>query len=489
MSALSLYKTAVTNGYLFTLEEEFLDGKLHTQTELNEWRARYALGNKWNNIGDEYANSLGDYARVKSNALDVGDGLGVDDITDAQAIAKAYTTTPEATDSVLTMPLDWSLYSKWGAIRDASFVDLIEQTSIHTARVKELILLQVRETTMDYSNSDWFSSEALDGNWLHAENFHKMLLAYTYLPDGTFTTAEVDEIKIWFDNLATWIKGINGERYWRQSEDGFSFNVNVFDVRAYMPRNSIANIDNTSKYVTTDRYGYEGSQPFFPPGFYITNRQLGMTNFLVAVGAVFGIDEYLMMGSQFVKEYVAFYTDENGYFSELQRCTEDRPNYGLGYWGYSYLNILEISHKLKHTNFDMLFDYKTKTNMSGIDGSMVEGTTEKSLEWIAVKFVENFLMSSSPSIYPYGSVVQDLSTVINMFTSTSTTGDFGAIALSGRVITALRVANKVFSNTTISSVLTGTNGNKFGWSDLVTNQRPGALGVQPTNFFQYADTY
>ncbi|MBX2846805.1 MAG: hypothetical protein KTR16_00680 [Acidiferrobacterales bacterium] len=399
---------------------------------------------------------------------------------------------------------DWYEFGRFDQARDAAFIDLLDNTTTHTARIKSLLLQQAQQPCIDFTNRDLFTNGPnITSFWLYLEWANKVLRAYDYLDESVFTTQEKTTIDDWFKGAAEWAYYYLTVRHLGD----------LYDYRAADPINSLINLPNPDNPNNTGywqnrpayasyRIRYEGSSIFWPGGSIINNRQLGQLNFVVMAGIKFDVEEWKREGAQTVKEYVSFHFDDNGYYAELNRSADSssqagmalgipvKAEHGLSYGANSLVNIAEIAHILYLAGYDNLFEYRSKARINQASGEIEAGSVEKSLEWVLLKFRENFMLASSPAIYPLGLSTEQRNTdTVIHFCKNTHREKVGGNRVVGRMYMPAAIINRYYKNPMIKDIYNASEsfGNLCGYVDTELEIRPGPHGILPGALFQYSD--
>lgn len=517
-----------------------IPGKLYSAAELAFWRNR-AQNGPHVSTGDAYGTSttgsFPDYGIIQgsANKLDSTDDEDIvligktksyiesleivatnEDVTDwtTQISQENYDKLVFADDCVALEPTvglhtfhAWYEFGRFDLARDAAFVDLINGTSTHSSRIKSLLLAQVNAPCMDFNNRNIFRNGVVNNNafWYTLEWLHRVLKTYDFLDESIFTAAEKAIIDDWFKGAAEWA-------YYYVST---YFIEPVYEVRATDPINSVidlphpSNPNNTGFWLNRQAYAgirirYEGSSVFWPAGLMINNRHLGQLNFVVHAGVKFGVDAWKKEGAQIVKEYVSFHFDDQGYFAEVNRAADPssqssmdlgipvKAEHGLSYGANSLINIAEIAHILYLDGYENLFNYRSKARINESSGEIETGTVEKSLEWVLLKFRDNFMLDSAPAIYPLGlSNAQKTSDTVIHFCNNTHRQKVGGGRVVGRMYNPAAIINRYYKNPQIKEIYNFNDdfGNMCGYADSQLEIRPGPHGIAPGMLFQYSDAH
>ena len=522
----SAIKPGVLQPILFLLQnsdesDSLLPGKLYSASDLAFWRNRVATNGPHITRGDAYGTSeTGSYPGYRLVELRAESFPNIPD-RDITITGKdiQYINRLEVVDFVsdaLTQitPDELSEIEYWGHCvvlgtgrhakydsfefgrienaLSASFFDLVSGTSVYTERIKALLLAQAQRPCMDFSNRQIFRNGQNNTTfWLYLEWLHRVLKTYDYLDESAFTDAEKSIMENWFKGAADWSYQYLQERSIE----------NAYSVRAVNPIDSKFDPDywlHRDQYEST-MVRYKNSSRFWPAGSLIGNRELGQLNFLVHAGVKFDNPVWKKEGALTVKEYIAFHFDDDGYFAELNRSTHANPAHGLGYGANSLLAITEIAHILYLDGYENLFEYRSKARVNPLarysdlrnetDVAIIEeGPVERSLEWVFLKFRENFMLDSAPAIYP--SDVPDgqenTETVIHFCTNTSL---IGRSRFVGRMYQPSAIANRYYKNSTIKDIYNFNDdfGNICEFVETILDIRSGPHNILPATLFQYSD--
>lgn len=240
-------------------------------------------------------------------------------------------------------------------------------------------------------------------------------------------------------------------------------------------------VDLSSAWMNHSTLNYKNGKKFYAPGAYINNRQFGITNFLAHAGVKFNNTVWKETAAQLVREYVSLYFDEYGYYAELNRSTVAHPIYGIAYGANTIINLSEITHLLHQDGYVNLFEYKSYATMDFTDGSIIAGSTEKSLEWVFLKFRENFMLESSAPIYP----VENTEEVPTQLIHFCLNPDSESKKTIGRILAPAYIVNNYYKNPLIAEIYGTTKGNICGFDANTLELRAGPNGIAPGYLFQY----
>lgn len=365
-------------------------------------------------------------------------------------------------------------YSSFGRIdvaRDAAFVDLVEKTNVYTDEIKALLLEQAQKPCMNFSDRYYYPYNNIDSTWLYAEWLHRVLLTYDYVGRNNFTVSEQKIMDDWFKGAADWVNYMVSERTTDLiylSRNGLPENYTV-DFNYWLNKNG-------GKQV------YKDSAIFYPPGSTHNNRKFGMLNFLVHAGVMYDNMEWKEEGAKSVREYISFHFDERGYYAELMRSDANHPGHGLAYGANTLVNVAEIARLLNEAGYVNLFEYESKATIDQVTGGVATGSVEKSLEWVMMKFKENFMDAGAQKIYPLENTDKSATQVIHFCLNE----DSRVRDLAVRMYSSAAIINGYYNNDNIRKIYASETGNLCG----VTNSnelRPGPNGIAPGFLFQYAD--
>ena len=483
-----------------------IPGKLYSVAELRFWRARAKSGPhvvRADAYGTVPSGSLPDYALVLGSAQRFNDepksNIILNGVTRADLVEDGLTQQQLAE---ITFVGECAIlnsgnfrtaipsygFGRMGLARDAAFVDLIENTSVNTSRVKSILLEQAQQPCMDFSNRDIYQVGVNNNSfWLYMEWLHTTLKAYDYLDDSVFTAAEKRLMDDWFKSAAQWSYAYVSAYLIEP----------IYQTRASSPINSVIDLNfwQHRPTFTASRQRYKGSTDFWPAGSFINNRHLGQLNYIVHAGVKYNNAAWKKEGAQIVKEYISFHFDENGYYAELNRATFTPgqalgPPLGISYGANTLVNISEIVHILYLGGYENLFEYKSKARINPDTGAIESGTVERSLEWVFLKFRENFMLNSSPAIYPLGLAdnLEGSLTVIHFCKSTFHES-MGKPKVVGRMYHPAVIVNRYYKNPLIKDMYNFSDdyGNICKYPDTDLEIRPGPHGILPATLFQYSD--
>lgn len=399
---------------------------------------------------------------------------------------------------------DYYEFGRFDLARDAAFVDLINDTSANSARIKSLLVQQAQATCMDFSNREIFRN-GINNNtfWLYLEWIHKAFKAYDYLDESIFTEEEKTVVDNWFKGAAEWSYYYTSTRHMG----------GVYKTRASDPIDSVINLPNSTNPANTGfwlnreayssfRIRYEGSSIFWPAGYMINNRHVGHLNFVVHAGVKYDNEDWKKEGAQIVKEYVSFHFDDDGYFAELNRASDKSSGTsqslgipvkavaGLAYGANTLVNIVEMAHILYLDGYENLFEYRSLARINEESGEIEEGTVEKSLEWVLLSFRKNFMLADAPEIYPSGLTEEESNsdTVIH-FCNNTHREKLGTNRVIGRMYNPAVITNRYYKNPLIKEIYNFSNdyGNICELVDTNLEIVPGPHGISPSLLFQYSD--
>jgi len=483
------------------VDQEFgslIPGKLYSARELEFWRQRAENGPyvlRGDAYGSEATGSAPEYSIILASARNLestdDSEIIVPGRSRADLISRGLSTAEleeisfsESDCAALdpdigeTFPA-WYEFGRFGRARDAALVDLINDTSINTARIKSLLLTQAQQPCMDFNNREIFRNGPVNNNsfWLMLEWLHRVLKTYDYVDDSVFTENEKAIIDSWFKGAAQWAHYYVTTTYMEP----------VYKVRALDPLNSVidlpspSNVNNTGYWLNRPAFAkyrirYEGSSAFWPAGSLINNRQLGQVNFLVHAGVKFELNRA---------------SDTSSTASmNLQPPVPVKAEHGLSYGANSLINIAEMAHILYLDGHENLYEYKSKAKINEESGEIEEGSVEKSLEWVLLKFRENFMLNDAPEIYPLGltSDQQNTDTVIH-FCANTHRGKLGTSRIVGRMYSPAAIINSYYKNPLIKEIYNASQdyGNLCGYEDTKLEIRPGPHGVSSGALFLYSD--
>jgi len=167
-----------------------------------------------------------------------------------------------------------------------------------------------------------------------------------------------------------------------------------------------------------------------------------------------------------------------------------RAEHGLSYGANTLINIAEIAHILYLDGYENLFEYKSKARINETSGEIESGTVEKSLEWVLLKFRENFMLRDAPAIYPNGIAdnQENTDTVIH-FCNNTNREKLGTNKVVGRMYNPVAIINRYYKNLLIKQMYNFNDdfGNMCELADNEVEIRPGPNGVLPGALFQYSD--
>lgn len=500
-----------------------IPGKLYSAAELSFWRERANNGPhivRGDAYGTSTTGSSPDYVFIQAGALAfinthdseiVATGISRADLinkglTEEELSEITFSGDCAALDSANSNTFyDWYEFGRINRARDAAFIDLLNGTALQTERIKSLLLQQAQQPCMDFTNREIFRNGVVNNNgfWLTLEWVHRVLKTYDYLDDSAFTVAEKAIVDNWFKGAAEWA-------YYYVSTE---FMEPVYRVRASNPINSVidlpdpSNPNNTGYWLNREAFAmyrirHKDSSVFWPAGMLINNRHLGQVNFVTHAGVKFGVDAWRKEGAQIVKEYVSFHFDDNGYYAELDRSSDLssqvsmnigiplKAESGLGYGANSLINIAEIAHVLYLDGYENLFEYRSKAKINEDSGEIETGNVEKSLEWVLLKFRDNFMSDDSPEIYPLGlaDAQENTDTVIH-FCKNTHREKLGTSRLVGLMYNPAVIVNRYYKNPLIKDIYNASenHGNLCGFVDINVETRPGPHSISPGNLFQYSD--
>jgi len=497
-----------------------LPGKLYTTAELAFWRARADNGGPHIVRGDAYGTlatgSIPGFRFVQQRATALPNTHNSEIIItgkDVQYINRLEVVSVVTDPRTQITPEELEGIKYWGhcvisgtgrhqkydsfefgsiqIAQAAAFVDLINETSTHTERVKSILLAQAQRPCMDFNNRQIFPNGPNNTTfWLYYEWLHRVLKTYDYLDESVFTNTEKAIMENWFKGAADW------SYYFLQARSV----ENAYLVRARNPINSVLdpNYQFHRDESTPSFYRYKGSGRFWPAGSLINNRETGQLNFIVHAGVKFNNPVWKLEGAKTVKEYIAFHFDDDGYFAELRRSNETTPMFSLGYAANTLLNMTEIAHILYHDGYEDLFAYKSRARINpdadfsdlrnGNGLTTIEaGPIERSLEWVFLQFRKNFMLRNAPNIYPLDLAddKESTDTVIHFCNSTKrTTSRF-----VGRMYQPAAIANRYYKNSKIKEMYNFNEdfGNICEFEDTILDIRSGPHSISPATLFQYSD--
>ena len=506
------------------LESEYgslIPGKLYSASELTFWRARAQNGPhvvSGDAYGTSATGSVPDYGIIRgsSRAFDSFDDSDIiltgksrttlvnEGLTEAELAKINFSGNCAVLEVGNRTAYGSHEFGRFDLARDAAFVDLLEGTSRRSSRIKELLLQQAQEPCINFANRDIFQNGPNNNAfWLYLEWIHRAFKAYDYLDSSIFTASERAIVDRWFKGAAEWAYYYTSIRHMG----------GVYNVRASNPINSEINLpspnnpDHTGFWLNREEYSairirYKGSSVFWPAGLLINNRQLGQLNFVVHAGVKYGNNDWKKEGAQIVKEYVSFHFDDDGYYAELNRASDSnsqagidigipvRAEHGLSYGANTLINIAEIAHILYLDGYENLFAYKSKARINESSGEIESGTVEKSLEWVLLKFRENFMLDNSPAIYPLAvSDNQENTDTVIHFCKNTNREKLGTNRVVGRMYNPAAIINRYYKNPLIKEIYNASDdyGNLCGFVDANVETRPGPHGVSPGTLFLYSD--
>lgn len=454
---------------------KILHGKLYTQDELDRWRDR-ALNGIFKTGSDAYEGNFGyadGFAITASNFLSNGN--------DTAYYVLLGTNKPVDLNDSTTFTTDVSFFARSSELKIPAFNDLIRNTTVHSARIKAVLLAQATEPTMDFSNKTLFPESdtvALhDEIWGYSEWTHALLKIYDFLDTTSWTQTELDTMEDWFVGAANWFTYIAdvrmiGDRY---------------ITRSMNPIESVTNIsDNAFNFPNVP---YQGASTFWYPAKMQNNRRLSMVNYCTHVGVKFDIDSLKDSGVMNAREWISFNHDDNGYNWELIRSSgggNGSVSGGLGYVAYTTQNVVEIAHILYHDHYDNLYEYKSLASNNTVDGSIVTGTVEKSLEWIALKIKENHIDLTATDIYPIGATIGTDKVMHYIKCTEPAHNGISVTSTYGLLKAPFYMLNNYFQNPLIEEVYDQPRGNPLNALDNTLRLAVGPAGINPSNLFQYA---
>jgi len=443
-----------------------------TSQELEIWKERSVIG-PFKSSNDAFSNSPGDWERMLGDAQEF------------MANKEYYfywEGPPGRVDGDFNNYQQVSYISK-PAVRTmtAAFVDLVRGTNEYKPYVKKALLRQAQQPGVDFSNRSIYPTDTYKGNvdevWAYAEWQMKFLQAYAYVGKDYFTEGEREIIEQWLRDGAEWHQQLVNEKSLNQL-----FIQRGVPMENYKLNPSHWTYKNLSSGLT-HRDGYR----IYSISKWYNNRRIGQVKFVTHAGVLLNDESMKKTGSNVFKEWLAFYWNEAGYPYELHRSTPNRPQGGLGYLGDTMMRIAEIARILFLDGYENLFEFKTSLYINDLDGSLVQGNVNKSLEWAIMKIRKNFMENDSPKVYPYGS--SGNSTDILMHYGLST--NLQVLGHRVRLAESASVANIYYNNSNIRPIYLPSSGNIVGFpSEVTTNGSYGTWnsvgGTLPGFMFMYA---
>jgi hypothetical protein len=443
-----------------------LIGAFYTEEELARWRARAAAG-PFKASGDAFLNSPAEWGRLSGAA---------------QAFPAANEAGPFPG---IEVPLSNSEPGDGEALRggqfgymlSAAFVDLVDGTTTYTAAIKEHLLAQARTPGTDFSNATLFPRGSAfsgnpDGTWNWAEWLKLHVLAYDYVGRAAFSLAEQTELDEWFREAGEWHRLATDERVLDP----------MYVERGVVPlSNTTFNHGNYFFAFTTGNAHLNG-EPYYAIQTMYNNRRFAQTNLVAHIGVMLGDAAMVTSAVNSFKEYLAFHLYPDGHFAELMRSTADRVFAGLAYGANTLANVVEIAHVLHLHGYENLFEFETRVGLNTTSGDILPdcGVT-KSLEWVFLSFLRNYMLPNSTLIYPAdGTASPDQALHFCL------SEDFETRETVIRMYFSAAMANYYYKNPLIESMYFAHPGGNFcNFTENNSNLVVGPLGKLPSALLQY----
>jgi hypothetical protein len=145
---------------------------------------------------------------------------------------------------------------------------------------------------------------------------------------------------------------------------------------------------------------------------------------------------------------------------------------------------------LYYDGYENLFDYKTDVYIDPNSGILKKGGVERGLEWAMLNFINNFLDSNAPDIYPHGSTGSNTDILIHYCDATPGSDQTRHRAKPGLPAS---IANKYYNNPKIRNIYWGDGGGGLAGypsnpsTQGVFNAWTGTGGTYPGYMFMYAE--
>lgn len=452
-------------------------GYFYTDEELIVWRDRSVNG-PFKTFGADYTNSPGDWDRM------VGESAS----WFANFANSTVWSGPTSTVNVADPDHPWRHPESRRSMDmlTASFVDLVNNTSVYTSAIKNVLLQQAQVTNTNFTNRTIYPKETWTGDentiWSFAEWQMKFLKAYDFIGEENFTASEQTIMRNWFAGGADWHNYLLNTLRWPK----------IYETRTGDPTNYLFTSRGEDLYNPPYRYASSNALNRQSAGSWKNNRSVIQTLYVTACGLLFGNSNYKQQGAWCTKEYIAYHWFPDGYAFELYRSTPDLPQKGIGYIPSTLAGYLEIAKFLYEDGYENLFEWSTTTGLN-INTQQIDpdvGVT-KSLEWCTLNFRNNFLLSSAQGIYPYGS--SGTSTEILMHYCNAAAGT-SQLRHRTKPCEPAVLANIYYNNPQIREIY-WPDGGDGNLCPIVSNPNPngtfgawnGTGGMFPAFMFMYAD--
>lgn len=287
-------------------------GLTFSEGELAVWRQR-AVSGPYRTTGDVSANSPGDWTRIQNNAAAFMSNP-----------ASNRWNGPSGTGCV-EAGAENPPSSGMDRLRDAAFVSLVTGNETMKQAVRHELVAQARMAGVNFADtSRWCTGRVhdLDPSFGIAFWMTRLLLAYDYVGEDTFTAQENQDVRSWFWHGARWLQ-LDVDR---KLDDNF-VNRAAGDYRLSSMRASNPG---------WGKVGFLGSQQTGSIARYYNNRRATAMFFVALVGVQQDDATFTASSKRFVKEWLRFSVYPDGWTGEFERWRSDLPDLG---WAYSTYNV------------------------------------------------------------------------------------------------------------------------------------------------------
>lgn len=354
---------------LLNLDREAIGRYLHvTPEELAVWRERAENG-PYRLPGDVSENSPGDWQRIVSRAndfLDRPDWRHWRGNPDERCYQRKD---PAPHDEPATN------------IRDAAFVYLVTGDDRYRDAARDELLALASEPGTDFGNEDrWCTGAIRDINpgFEIANWFTKLLFAYDYLGEETFTATEHARLANWFIEA--------GHFFERELHYDLSANFPGRLDDDYRLSDS-AMRRNASCSATSHHGGWE----ICSLAMYYNNRRATYARFAGLVGIKFDDGVLRDRAERFAREWILYSMYPDGTVGEFERWTSSLPDLGWDYAAVVHSSIVTLADHLARSGDPSLYEYVTTDGRFGTGGGDPPGKSLLS----GIRNLQSYLLPST----------------------------------------------------------------------------------------------
>ncbi len=343
-------------------------GITYTAEELAIWQDR-AINGPFKTADDAFTNSPGDWNRIVANAaIYIGNTSVVEWVGPLPYGAPFVNSQSNVDESP-----GWNWYAAHNMMC-AALVDLVNETSVYTAAIKNSLLTEAAQGELDFSDTVRFHASGLsDIMWSMADWQIKLLYCYDFVGRSNFSAGELVTLDAWFIDGATWFYTVLASHW-----------DDVITGGRGGPFGSYTFSGNAGNLIPDNYYTIKlGGPQASVIGTYHNNRRAAMCKYVATTGCLLDNATLRDEGIWVVKEFLAFFWYGDGTWTELHRASSGVPDQGLKYGNNTLMEMIETAHILKINGYEDLFTYSTQFGLGGTDSPGID----KSLEWacLAVK--------------------------------------------------------------------------------------------------------